>query len=164
MLDHSLLVEQINDQLRHLQARYSSLEHEHRLLCEQSSDLQVSRAQLLELLVQNPQRIDPQGHHLDRHLFQAEAVEPFMLGVEGVPHRSQGGIVDGLSTALMAAISVSGGQVQEAHYNDYKWMRMPDMPVIEVHMMDSDAAPSVGPALATLINAAVRIVPPAILR
>ncbi|MBI4746995.1 MAG: PAS domain S-box protein [Acidobacteria bacterium] len=48
VLDHTLLMEQLNDQLRHLHARYSSLEQEHRLLCDQSTDLQLSRAQLLE--------------------------------------------------------------------------------------------------------------------
>lgn len=48
VLDHALLMEQLNDQLRHLHARYSSLEQEHRLLCDQSTDLQLSRAQLLE--------------------------------------------------------------------------------------------------------------------
>ena len=54
----------------------------------------------------------------------------------------QGGVIDGLSTALMATITLSGGQVQQAHYNDYKWMRMPDVPVIDVHMIDSQEAPT----------------------
>ncbi|MBX7223978.1 MAG: PAS domain S-box protein, partial [Blastocatellia bacterium] len=47
-LDQALFIEQVNEQLRLVQARYSALEHDHRALCDQSADLQLSRAQLLE--------------------------------------------------------------------------------------------------------------------
>ncbi|MFN8423781.1 MAG: hypothetical protein U0470_10515 [Anaerolineae bacterium] len=31
----------------------------------------------------------------------------------------QGGIVDGLSTALLAKITIAGGRVEQSHWNDY---------------------------------------------
>ncbi|MCC7019318.1 MAG: molybdopterin-dependent oxidoreductase [Ardenticatenales bacterium] len=54
----------------------------------------------------------------------------------------QGGVIDGLSTALMATITLSGGRVQQSHYNDYKWMRMPDVPIVDVHLIDSQESPT----------------------
>lgn len=53
----------------------------------------------------------------------------------------QGAIVDGLSTALMAEITIEGGRVVQENFFDYRWFRMGDMPRIEVHIMPSRQQP-----------------------
>ncbi len=86
------------------------------------------------------------------------AINP--LGVEA---QIQGAIVDGLSTALKAEITIEGGHVKQSGFWDYEWFRMPDMPVIEVHLVASQdnpggvgelGYPATPPAVANAIFAA----------
>ncbi len=84
-----------------------------------------------------------------------QAINP--LGVEA---QIQGATVDGLSTALGAAISVDGGRIQERTFTDYVWFRMADTPPIEVHIVTGKSASAGGmgelgyPAMpAAVINA-----------
>ena len=53
----------------------------------------------------------------------------------------EGGMADGVATALGATISVKGGRVQEQHFNDFKWLRIPDMPEMEVHFIQGSDVP-----------------------
>jgi isoquinoline 1-oxidoreductase beta subunit len=75
----------------------------------------------------------------------------------------QGATVDGLSMALKAEITIADGRVQQNSFRDYEWIRMSDMPVIEVHIVPSKespgglgelANPGVPPAIANAIFAA----------
>lgn len=61
----------------------------------------------------------------------------------GIEMQMQGAINDGLSVALGQAITVSGGRIDQQNFDRYQMMRM-DMapPEIEVHIVDSSAAPS----------------------
>lgn len=84
-----------------------------------------------------------------------QAINP--LGVEA---QIQGATVDGLSTALSAAITVDGGRIQERSFTDFVWFRMGDTPPIEVHLITgkSSTAGGIGelgyPALpAAVVNA-----------
>lgn len=84
-----------------------------------------------------------------------QAINP--LGVEA---QIQGATVDGLSTALGAAITVDGGRIQERTFLDYVWFRMADTPPIEVHLITGKSATAGGmgelgyPAMpAAVINA-----------
>ncbi len=61
----------------------------------------------------------------------------------GVLAQMEGGINDGLSTALGQAIEVQGGRVINDNFDRYHMMRMAEsVPEINVHIVDSDADPS----------------------
>lgn len=78
----------------------------------------------------------------------------------GVAAQIEGASIDGLSTALSAAITVEGGRIQECTFADFVWLRMADAPPIEVHLVTgrSSSAGGIGelgyPAMpAAVINA-----------
>jgi len=78
----------------------------------------------------------------------------------GVKAQIEGASVDGLSTALGAAITVDGGRVQERTFAEYVWFRMADTPPIEVHILTGKSSSAGGmgelgyPAMpAAVINA-----------
>jgi isoquinoline 1-oxidoreductase beta subunit len=75
----------------------------------------------------------------------------------------EGGIVYGLSYALLGEITVKNGAVVESNFDDYPVLRMHQTPKINIHIIDSlDAptgvgeppTPAVAPALANAIVAA----------
>jgi isoquinoline 1-oxidoreductase beta subunit len=75
----------------------------------------------------------------------------------------EGGIGYGLSAALREQITLVGGAVQQSNFTDYQPLRINEMPVVEVHIVPSTAAPSgVGepglPPLAPAIANAIRSV------
>ena len=66
-----------------------------------------------------------------------------------------------MSAALREEITLVGGAVQQSNFTDYQPLRMPDMPVVEVHIVPSAEAPSgVGepglPPLAPAVANAIR--------
>lgn len=74
-------------------------------------------------------------------------------------------IVFGLSAALWGEINVQGGRVQQTNFHDYRVLRLPEVPVIETHLVDSDNSPGgigepatalVAPAVCNAIYAATR--------
>jgi isoquinoline 1-oxidoreductase beta subunit len=58
-----------------------------------------------------------------------------------VQAQMQSGIVFGLTAALKGAITIDRGRVQQSNFNDYEMLRLPDMPVVEVHIVPSSEAP-----------------------
>ena len=54
----------------------------------------------------------------------------------------EGGIAYGLSAALHGEITVQNGAVNQTNFHQYQVLRLPEMPVVEVHIIDSDAAPT----------------------
>jgi isoquinoline 1-oxidoreductase beta subunit len=86
------------------------------------------------------------------------AINP--LGLEG---QVESGITWGLSATLHGKIDFHNGQAQQGTYNDFRVMRMNEMPAIETHIVPSDARPSgfgehpvppVAPAVANAIFSA----------
>jgi isoquinoline 1-oxidoreductase subunit beta len=53
----------------------------------------------------------------------------------------QGGLIFGLTAALYGSITISKGRVQQTNFNDYRMLRMDQAPLIEVHLLQSDAPP-----------------------
>jgi isoquinoline 1-oxidoreductase beta subunit len=53
----------------------------------------------------------------------------------------ESGIVYGLSTALKIGITLNRGRVQQTNFNSYDPLRIDEMPVVEVHIVPSTAAP-----------------------
>lgn len=82
----------------------------------------------------------------------------------GVEQQVEGGIIWGISSVLMGAITFRNGAVEQSSYTDYGVPRMKDSPVIEVHIVPSEEkqpfgigeppVPPLAPALANAIFAA----------
>jgi isoquinoline 1-oxidoreductase beta subunit len=78
----------------------------------------------------------------------------------------EGGVLFGLSAALYNGITFQAGQVQQGNFNDYRQLRINEVPPIDVHLVASDAHPggmgevgtvSAAPALANAVFAATGI-------
>jgi isoquinoline 1-oxidoreductase beta subunit len=89
-----------------------------------------------------------------------------------VEAQMQSGIVYGLSAALHGAITFKDGRVEQSNFHDYPALRLPEMPVIEVHIVPSTdkmggvgepgtppIAPAVGNALFALTGKRLRSLP-----
>ena len=72
-------------------------------------------------------------------------------------------VVYGLTAALRGAITIDRGRVRQRNFSDYRVLRLPEMPVVDVHMIPSEEAPTgageftlppVAPALCNAIFAA----------
>ena len=53
----------------------------------------------------------------------------------------EGAIVFGLSGALHGEITLKDGRVEQTNFGDYRVLRISEMPSIDVHLVDSTAAP-----------------------
>lgn len=83
----------------------------------------------------------------------------------GVKAQMESGIVYGLTAALKGAITIEKGAAQQSNFHDYPMLRMNEMPVIEVHLVASQEAPTgvgepgtppIAPAVTNAIFAATR--------
>jgi CO/xanthine dehydrogenase Mo-binding subunit len=54
----------------------------------------------------------------------------------------EGGVVFGLSAALLDGIHIDGGAVRNTNYHDYRVLRFSEMPIVEVVVVDSDEDPT----------------------
>ncbi len=82
---------------------------------------------------------------------------------DGVKAQMESGIVYGLTAALYGEITFENGKVKQSNFNDYRMLRMNEMPVIEVCIVPSTekmggagepGLPPIAPALANAIFAA----------
>src|SRR6266851_3064923 len=53
----------------------------------------------------------------------------------------QGGLIFGLTAALYGKITIDKGRVQQSNFNDYRMLRINEIPQIEVHLIKSGEAP-----------------------
>jgi isoquinoline 1-oxidoreductase beta subunit len=86
-----------------------------------------------------------------------------IINPKGAEAQIQGGIIEGISAALMGEITVSNGEVQQSNFHDYPICRMHQVPTIEVHFINSTddprglgepPLPPVAPAICNAIFAA----------
>ncbi len=86
-----------------------------------------------------------------------------VINPAGVEQQIQSGIVYGLSAMLKDAITIERGRVEQGNFNHYDVLRINEMPVVEVHIVPSQAAPggigeastpTIVPAVANAIFAA----------
>ncbi|MFT3891646.1 MAG: molybdopterin-dependent oxidoreductase [Anaerolineales bacterium] len=82
---------------------------------------------------------------------------------DNVIAQMQGGIVFGLTAALKAEATIKNGRVQQSNFHDTPMLRMDEMPLVEVYVVQSDKSPSgigemgvppVAPAIANAVYAA----------
>jgi len=80
----------------------------------------------------------------------------------GVRAQMEGGFLDGLSVAKYGEITVVDGEIQERNFQQYRLLRMPEVPDIHVEIIASDAPPMGAgeppypPALPAFTNAIAR--------
>jgi isoquinoline 1-oxidoreductase beta subunit len=86
-----------------------------------------------------------------------------MVNPRIVESQIESGIVFGLTSALWGDVTLVGGRVQQTNFNSYRLLRGNEMPDLDVHLVDSDAAPGgigeaavppVAPAICNAIFAA----------
>jgi isoquinoline 1-oxidoreductase beta subunit len=53
----------------------------------------------------------------------------------------QGGLIFGLTAALYGEITIDKGRVQQSNFNDYRMLRIDEVPQIDVHVIKSGEAP-----------------------
>ena len=64
-----------------------------------------------------------------------------IVNPDTIKAQMEGGIVFGLSAALHDEITFKNGRVEQSNFNDYPMLRMEEMPVVEVYIVDSEKAP-----------------------
>ncbi len=78
----------------------------------------------------------------------------------------EGGVIFGLSAAMVGEISIAGGRVVESNFNDHRMIRMADAPDVRVEFIRSDhrpgglgepGVPPVAPAVTNAVFAATGI-------
>jgi isoquinoline 1-oxidoreductase beta subunit len=84
--------------------------------------------------------VDNQGEVLLRRVTTAVdtgiAVNP-----DTIEAQLQGGLIFGLTAALYGEITIEKGRVQQSNFNDYRMLRIDQIPKIEVHLIKSAEAP-----------------------
>jgi len=60
---------------------------------------------------------------------------------DGVKAQMEGGTVYALTAAFYGQITLDHGRVQQSNFHDYPMLRINEAPVVEVHILDSGAAP-----------------------
>jgi isoquinoline 1-oxidoreductase subunit beta len=53
----------------------------------------------------------------------------------------QGGLIFGLTAALFGEITIENGRVQQSNFNDYRMLRIDEVPPIDIHVMKSGQNP-----------------------
>ena len=77
----------------------------------------------------------------------------------GVEAQVQGAIAYGLSAVLHSELTLKDGRVEQSNFHDYRVLRLPDMPQVEVHLIESGAKmggigePATAPVSAAVANA-----------
>src|SRR5213594_2259976 len=64
-----------------------------------------------------------------------------IVNPDTVKAQMESGIIFGISAALWGEITLKNGRVEQHNFNDYRVLRLPEAPVIEVHLVQSTAAP-----------------------
>jgi len=83
----------------------------------------------------------------------------FVVNPDIVKAQMKSGIIFALTAALYGEITLKDGAVQQSNFHDYAIMRMNETPEIDVHIVQSDAAPTgvgepgVPPVAAAVANA-----------
>jgi isoquinoline 1-oxidoreductase beta subunit len=84
--------------------------------------------------------VDPRGEVNLRRVTSAVdtgiAVNP-----DTIVAQFQGGLIFGLTAALYGEITIDKGRVQQSNFNDYRMLRIDQVPDIDVHVVQSGEAP-----------------------
>jgi isoquinoline 1-oxidoreductase beta subunit len=82
-----------------------------------------------------------------------------VVNPDGVVAQLEGAVGFGLTALFHSAITLQDGRVQQTNFHDYKLLRIPDMPQVDVHIVPSDekstgvGEPGVPPVAPAVCNA-----------
>ena len=85
-----------------------------------------------------------------------------VVNPDGVAAQLEGAVGFGLTALFHSEITLREGRVQQTNFHDYKMLRIPDMPQVDVHIVPSDekstgvgepGVPSVAPAVCNAVFA-----------
>ena len=106
--------------------------------------------------------VDDKGHvTVDRVVCAVDCGIP--INPDVITAQMEGGIGFGLGAVMYGAITLKNGHVEQDNFNNYRVLRMNEMPKVEVHIVPSGETPTgvgepgvapVGPAVANAIFAA----------
>jgi isoquinoline 1-oxidoreductase beta subunit len=86
-----------------------------------------------------------------------------VVNPDNVAAQIEGGIVFGLTAALKAEATLAEGRIQQSNFHDYPILKMDEMPLVEVHLVESSNGPTgmgemgvppIAPAVANAVFAA----------
>jgi len=106
--------------------------------------------------------VDPEGS-ISVHCVVAAVDCGQVVNPDNVKAQIEGGIVFGLTATLKAEITIENGRVQQSNFHDYPLLRIDEMPVVEVYIVDSEERPTgmgemgvppIAPAVANAVYAA----------
>jgi isoquinoline 1-oxidoreductase beta subunit len=87
----------------------------------------------------------------------------WVVNPEMLKYQIESGIFYGLTAALYGEITIKNGRVEQSNFNDYKIVRMDEMPRVEVHILEGQGeqggggepgTPPIAPAVCNAIFAA----------
>jgi isoquinoline 1-oxidoreductase beta subunit len=116
-------------------------------------------AQVAEVTVDETGRVT-----VDRVVCAVDCGVP--INPDVIAAQMQGGIGFGLGAVLYGAVTLKDGHVEQSNFNNFRVLRINEMPKVEVHIVPSTEAPTgvgepgvapVGPAVANAIFAATGI-------
>jgi isoquinoline 1-oxidoreductase beta subunit len=84
--------------------------------------------------------VDAQGEVRLRRMVSAVDTG-IVVNPDTVVAQLQGGLIFGLTAALYGNITIDKGRVQQSNFNDYRMLRINEIPEIEVHLIKSGEAP-----------------------
>jgi isoquinoline 1-oxidoreductase beta subunit len=84
--------------------------------------------------------VDHHGEVLLRRVTTAVDVGT-LVNPDSVEAQLQGGLVFGLTAALYGEITIKKGRVEQSNFNDYRMLRIDQMPKIDVHLIKSGEPP-----------------------
>ncbi|MBD8489350.1 xanthine dehydrogenase family protein molybdopterin-binding subunit [Echinicola sp. CAU 1574] len=89
-----------------------------------------------------------------------------VINKSGAETQVEGGIIDGLGHALYGEITLTNGKADQLNFDQYRLIKMKEVPEIEVHFIQSDESPMglgepglppAGAALANAVFAAINV-------
>jgi hypothetical protein len=82
-----------------------------------------------------------------------------VINPSGAKAQVEGGIIEGLCAALYGEITIKDGATEQSNFHDYRWMRMNEVPEIDIEFIKNDlpprglGEPPLPPAAPALVNA-----------
>lgn len=65
-----------------------------------------------------------------------------IVNMSGALSQVEGSVIDGLSTMMLQKITMENGRVEQSNFHNYQVLRIPSAPIVEVHFIQSDYAPT----------------------
>ena len=104
-----------------------------------------------------------EGKELTVHTVTVAADIGLVVNLSGAESQCEGSVVDGLSVMLGQEITMENGRIEQTNFDTYPLLRMPSVPAVDVHFIQSDnpptgagepALPPLAPAVCNAIYAA----------